>query len=203
MSLDKAQKRGKYIGKVNPLLQEFHYVQPNILTKLINVYATSFYGAGTWDIFSSDCERLYKSWNVTIRQVFDLDRCTHRYLIEHVSGCLHPRVMLASRLVTFHKSLVTSNKFPVRFLSRLNETDLRTVLGRNIRVLLDECGLQRLDQLSTNNVKKNCCYFNVPMEQQWRLPLISELLQVKNNNLNLGEYMSTEVEDMLKYLCTS
>ena len=111
--------------------------------------------------------------------------------------------MLASRLVTFHKSLVTSNKFPVRFLSRLNETDLRTVLGRNIRVLLDECGLQRLDQLSTNNVKKNCCYFNVPMEQQWRLPLISELLQVKSNILNLGEYMKTEVEDMLKYLCTS
>ena len=203
MSLDIAQKRGKYIGKVNSLLQEFHYVQPDILTKLINVYATSFYGAGTWDIFSRDCDRLYKSWNVTIRQVFDLDWSTHRYLIEHVSGCLHPRVMLASRLVTFHKSLVTSNKFPVRFLSRLNKKDLRTVLGRNMKVILDECGLPRLDQLSANLVKQNCCYFNVPMEQQWRLPLVSELLQVRGKNLHLGGYENTEVETMLKYLCTS
>ena len=82
MSMDVLQKRGKYIGKVNSLLQELHFAKPAILTKLINIYATSFYGSGAWDIFSSDCEKLYKSWNVTIRMVFNLDICTHRYVIE-------------------------------------------------------------------------------------------------------------------------
>ena len=52
MALDIAQKRGKYIGKVNSLLQEFHFVKADILIKLINMYATSFYGSGTWNIFS-------------------------------------------------------------------------------------------------------------------------------------------------------
>ena len=131
-------------------------MQPDILTKLVNVYATSFYGAGTWDIFSKDCDRLYKSWNVTIRQVFGLDWSTHRYLIEHVSGCLHPQVMLSSRLVTFYKSLLNTTMFPVRFLARLNENDMRTVLGRNLCTLLDKCGLQHLDDLHAKLVKQRC-----------------------------------------------
>ena len=42
MSVDIAQKRGKYVRKVNSLLQEFYFAEPNVLTKLINVYATSF-----------------------------------------------------------------------------------------------------------------------------------------------------------------
>ena len=42
MSLDVLQKRGKYIGKVNSLLQEFHFSEPSIVTKLINTYATIF-----------------------------------------------------------------------------------------------------------------------------------------------------------------
>ena len=148
MSQDIAQKRGKFIGKVNSLLQEFHFVEPAVLTKLINVYATSFYGAGTWDIFSRGVDKLYKSWNVAMRQVFKLDRTTHRYMIEHISGCLHPQVMLSSRLVTFHKSLVTCNKFPVRFLAKLNEKDFRTVLGRNLQGVLDNCDAQQLQGLS-------------------------------------------------------
>ena len=61
MSMDVLQKRGKYIGKVNSLLQEFHFAKPVVLTKLINIYATSFYGSGTWYIFSAECEKLYKS----------------------------------------------------------------------------------------------------------------------------------------------
>ena len=203
MSLDISQKRGKYIGKVNSLLQEFHYVQPDILTKLVNVYATSFYGAGTWDIFSKDCDRLYKSWNVTIRQVFGLDWSTHRYLIEHVSGCLHPQVMLSSRLVTFYKSLINTTKFPVRFLARLNEADMRTVLGRNLHTLLEKCGLQHLDDLQAKLVKQRCKYFVAPAEELWRLPILTELLQVRKKNFTLGDINTKETEDMILYLCTT
>ena len=68
MSQDIAQKKGKFIQK------KIHFVEPGVLTKLINVYATSFYSAGTWNIFSREVDKLYKSWYVAIRQVFNLDR---------------------------------------------------------------------------------------------------------------------------------
>ena len=37
MSVDVLQKSGKYIGKVNSLLQEFHFAEASIVTKLINI----------------------------------------------------------------------------------------------------------------------------------------------------------------------
>ena len=86
-------KRGKYIGKVNSLLQEFHYVKPNVLTRLVLIYATSFYGSGLWNLQSPECEKLYVSWNVTIRQIFNLSRRTHRYLIEPVPQIQHLKVL--------------------------------------------------------------------------------------------------------------
>ena len=61
MKVDLSQKRGNFIGKVMFLSQEFSFVKPSILTKIINIFSTSFYGSGLWDIFSADCEKLYKS----------------------------------------------------------------------------------------------------------------------------------------------
>ena len=193
------------MGKVNSLLQEFHYAKPDILTKLINIYATSFYGSGCWDILSKECEKLYASWNVTIRMVFNLDRCTHRYLIESVSNCLHPKVMLASRYVTFYRSLVNLKKFSVRFLARLQERDNRTVLGRTLGYLLTECDLppSRLDELSAALVKKKCCYMSVPDAEVWRVHMLVELIKVRDSQLALENLNSVEINDLIDHLCVS
>ena len=119
MKLDVEQKRGKFIGKVISLLQEFHYVAPELLTRIMNIYTTSFYGSNLWDIFSNDVERLYKSWNVAMRQIYEVSRCTHRYLIEPLSKSMHPKTMLCTRYVGFYRSLTRSSKLSVRFLARL------------------------------------------------------------------------------------
>lgn len=205
MSIDVLQKRGKYIGKVNSLLQEFHYAKPDILTKLINIYATSFYGSGNWDIFSKECEKLYASWNVTIRMVFNLDRCTHRYLIESISNCLHPKVMLSSRYVTFYRSLVTCKKFCVRFLARIQERDNRTVLGRTLESLMTECDLppSKLNELTAPLVKKKCCYMSVPDAEVWRIPMLVELIKVRDSQLALVNLNSDEINDLIDHLCVS
>ena len=69
MKRDIAVKRGKFIGKVNSLLQELHFAEPSVLIKLLKIYCTSFYGSNLWDIYSSDVDKLFRSWNVTIRNV--------------------------------------------------------------------------------------------------------------------------------------
>ena len=51
MKIDMAQKRGVFIGKMNSLLQEFHFATPDTLIKLMNIYATTLYGSNTWNIF--------------------------------------------------------------------------------------------------------------------------------------------------------
>ena len=116
MKVDMAMKRGAFIGKVNSLLQEFHAVPSEVFIKILNIYATSLYGSNTWDLLSSECDRLYKSFNVAIRKVLDVDRCTHRYMIEPLSGSQHLKVMLESRYATFYKTLVTSKKTTIRYV---------------------------------------------------------------------------------------
>ena len=205
MEIDIRSKRGRFIGTVNSLLQELHFANPKMLTNLINTYATSFYGSSLWDLYGKECDRLFKSWNVTIRQVFKLDRCTHKYLIEPASKVLHPKVMLASRLVTFHKSLLNSSKFEVRFLTRLVDHDQRTVLGRNLQRILEECDLKEKDisKLTCSLVKKKCRYHEIPAEESWRLDIVDELLSVRMENLCIEGFKENELEEMLRLICTT
>ena len=83
--------------------------------KILNIYAVSFYGSGLWNLFSADCERLYSAWNVAIRHAWNIPNTTHRYLVESISGSLHPKVMLASRYSSFANSLIKEKMkyFPV------------------------------------------------------------------------------------------
>ena len=111
MKRDIAVKRGKFIGKLNSLSQESYFASPEVFTRILNIYASSFYGSGLWDLFSDDCDIIYISWNVAIRHAWKAPNTTHKYLVEPFSGSLHPKVMLESRYVQFMKSLLTSTKY--------------------------------------------------------------------------------------------
>ena len=200
MKVDCSQKRGKFIGKLNSLSQEFHHVQPEVYVKILNIFCTSFYGSSLWNLYSKDCERFFSSWNVAMRQCFGVDRLTHRYLIESMSENLHPKVMICSRLANFHNSLLTCDKFPIRFLARLKEKDQRTVFGQNLKKIGEECGKPFPTK---NEVKKLMVYFPLPDSEKWRIPILKELFGHKAEKLEIPNFSKSEVEDLLLFICTS
>ena len=202
MNRDITVKRGRFIGKLNSLSQEFFYTSPDVYLKILNIYAVSFYGSGLWDMFSSDCDRLYKAWNVAVRQAFRVPYRTHRYLIEVVSGCLHPKVMLASRYSAFLHSLLNSPKYDVRILARMCATDNRTVMGRTLSQIGRECGQPggEPSQLRPAVIKSKMKYVAVPPQEQWRTGFLTELL---SNDLDLPGFDDDERSAMVSYLCES
>ena len=205
MRIDIARKRGIFIGKINSLLQEFHFVTSDTLLKLMNSYATTLYGSNTWDIFSVDCEKLYTSYNVAIRQILRVDRCTHRYLIEPLSKCFHLKTVVASRYITFYKTLLESKKKPVRYLARLNGSDLRTVMGRTLQKLtsLLKMNTNKPEELTAGYIKRNLKYFEVPADKEWRVPICNELLDIRHGDTELKGFTTEECIDMLSYICSS
>ena len=203
MRTDLAQKRGKLIGKLNSLSQEFHYVDPKVFVKILNVYASSFYGSNLWDLFSPDCNRIYTSWNVAMRICFNVDRTTHRYFIEELSESLHPKVMLCSRYVSFQKSLLTCSKFPVKFLASLCQLDQRTVFGRTLREIGNLCGSPPETFPCSTMVKRKMMYARVPDAESWRPGLLKELMEVRSSKSALPGFSQEEVEEMIKFVCTS
>ena len=86
MKKDCLTKRGNLIGKVNSLFQEFTYVTPTVMMKILNIYATSFYGSSLWDLYSDEVTRIFSSWNVTVRNVYNIPWTTHIYLTRSISN---------------------------------------------------------------------------------------------------------------------
>ena len=120
-----------------------------------------------------------------------------------MSGCLHPKVMLASRFFSFFKSLVNSPKFSVRFLARLAERDMRTVMGRTLAFLLDQCQVEsgNLEKLSPGLIKRSLKYACTPGDDLWRIQLALELKAIRDNKTTLDGFSRDEVVEMLSYAC--
>ena len=133
-----------------------------------------------------------------MRMCFGVDRQTHRYLIDKLSGTLHPKVLMCSRYAGFHKSLLTCDKFPVRFLARLTESDQRSVFGQNLRKIGHECNKMFPTK---SEVKRRMKYFPVPSSEEWRISLLKELVGYKVDNLAIPGFSKSEAEEMLKFVC--
>ena len=202
MKHDTMVKRGKFIGKINSLLQELHFAEPNVFMTLVNIYCSSFYGSNLWDLYSNEVDRIYKSWNVTIRNVFKVPFTTHRYLIEPLSGCLHPKTMLSSRFIKFVDSLTNCHKRSIRFLVNLVKDDNRTLTGKTLSRICTDTNLDR-ESLTAAAIKKKMVYFPVPAGQEWRGDMLVELLNVRKSALVIDYFEHDEVSTLINYLCTT
>ena len=199
MRSDCLLKRTQFIGKVNSLLQEFHYVDNHVMVRILEIYVTTFYGSCLWDLYSPEVTRIYSSWNVTIRNVFNLPWTSHRYFIEPVSSTKHPKTMLSCRLVKFWDSLRKSKKRSVRYLFSLVYNDRRTLTGRTASRVAVDCGVERIN-LNWRDAK-NAQYFPVPPEELWRIPLLHELLGVRDGSLEVPGVYHEDIKNIIDEIC--
>ena len=166
----------------------------------------AFYGSNLWDLFCKAAERLYASYNVAIRNILKIDRCTHRFLIQPLSNTHHLMTLLASKFVSFHESLISSTKLPVRFLARLVENDLRTVHVKNLSEIAIHCNLgprPDISLLRPTLVKKQVVYKVIPDSEKWRVAMCKELLSVQNGEMEIPGFSSDEETELLRHLCIS
>ena len=203
MTSDINQKRRVFIGKINSLLQEFHYSDSNVLLKLAQTYACNVYGSNVWNLFSPTCSRLFTSYNVALRLILKLPRQTHRYMLEPLSEAPHLYVQLLSRYVTFVQSLLNCN-IEVRFLASLSIHDMRTVMGTSMARLASLC--MKADQvldLSSKDVRQCVRYADIPTNEEWRIGIARDMkifLDDKNESSLLS---ADEASDLLHFVCTS
>ena len=80
-----------------------------------------------------------------------------------------------------------NKKSTIRLLSNICVGDRRTILGRNL------FNLQRVltckaNDLSSPYIKANLEFKRLPEEEQWRVPLILELIDTRHNKVNLDHF---------------
>ena len=204
MSIDINSKRGMFVGRINSLLQEFHYASPEILMKFAQSYACNIYGSNTRNLFSPECQRIYTSYNVAVRTILNLPRTTHRYLLEPLSDYPHLFAQLTSRYVRFSRSLLENQAIEVRFLSRVSATSKRSLLSRSLSRIAEMTNFSGdITELSAQTVRQNIVYAQTPEEEKWRMEVIKDMKDViacgtVNSNLSMEE-----ASDILTFACTS
>ena len=110
--------------------------------------------------------------------------------------------MLLSRLVSFHKGLVNSPKFTIRFLARLSERDMRTTHAKSLNWLAEYCNSDKIEDLTTKIVKRKVLYCPRSEDSAWKITLATELLHVRNNDISIEGFSDLETNEMLHFLCT-
>ena len=51
-------------------------------------------------------------------------------------------------------------------------------------------------------MKQNMIYNHIPLDQEWKLPILHELLKVKEDNFVLNNFVDIEIATMINFLCS-
>ena len=65
-------KRAQYIQRNNEIMQEFNFAHPSTKMQLNCIYNIHFTGSAIWDLFSRESIMIENTWNVSIRNMFNL-----------------------------------------------------------------------------------------------------------------------------------
>ena len=126
-------------------------------------------------------EKLEKSWNTSIRRMFNLPLETHCYLVEPLSDSVHAQTLMARRFIRFVNMIRSSKKHALRSVLKVIEFNTRSVTGHNLRSIILKTKTEHLTRLKPSDVVYKYRY--IPDEEFYRVDFTEENIKVKNSEL--------------------
>ena len=110
--------------------------------------------------------------------------------------------MLSSRFVKFSEIIRSSHKQAVRLLSNICYSDERSVFKKNLTNIAKDCEVE-VCKLTPNIVKTNMQYVKTPNEDEWRIPLLQNLIRIRTNEWTLPGFGHKEINLLINDVCTT
>lgn len=193
LKMDIDKKRTSFIGMFHALRQELKQQHPLVYMQLIDIYLAHFYGSNLWNLF--DIEKLYKSWNNVLRNVYGLPYKTHRYILEPFTDQKHIFTKLTNKFINFYKSLFNSNKSVIRTLLLSQESDCRSNFGINTKMICQYNLTNSIFSCKKDFIK----YKNIAESDVWRIGFLNELIDAKNYKL-LPNFSDLELNSIIEFV---
>ena len=111
-------------------------------------------------------------------------------------------MLLSIRLVRFQEMLIKSERTSINLLAKINAEDSRTVHGNNLKNIARNCSIDN-NYLRSCTVKQNMKYHKVPTTEEWKIPLVNELIEMRNEDIILSNSDNNELNEMSFLLTTS
>ena len=92
-------------------------------------------------------------------------------------------------------------KLPAKLLKQI-EHDTGSTTGSNLRKILLLVGKHTIEEISIKDLDR---YEYCPVQpgDEWKVDMVRELIEVRENNLNVEHFTAEELEEVLEHLCTS
>ena len=195
-------KRAILFQKVHEVMQQFGYLHPELVVKLLSVYSTALYGSTLWQVNSAEHLQLNKSWNIAMKIIWDLPYATHTRFLESLSPVPHLESVLTGRYIGFLNSLMSSSNCALSLIFNNCKSNLSSQTGQNIGYLMAKHKVKSLVDLVKEHitVKKGRVY-TLPEEENWKITLMKEITLVKKGLLN-AEFEEDHLEEILEAICT-
>ena len=74
-------------------------------------------------------------------------------------------------------------------------------MGRTISKIAADCSVPR--DLLVTSTARSMSYFSPPAEEQWRIPLLIELLGARDKQLEIPEVETDDIDFMIKEICSN
>ena len=202
LTKDTIEKRARYIQSNNELVQEFGYTSSDTKAAINRIYNSHAYGAVLWDLYGKEANMFFNSWSTSVRMMYRLDRKTHRYLIEPVSKMQHIKGAILKRFVGFTNNLAISSKTVIKNVFHIIGNDCRTRTGSNKRKICLDCECDINSQIEKKDIN-NRPFHDIPAGEEWRIPLINELIGIRDGALMSIDWTNDQIKDALQFLCTT
>ncbi len=199
LTKDILEKRARYIQSNNELVQEFSYTSSDTKAFINRVYNSHAYGAVLWNLYGKEANMYYNTWSTSVRKMYRIDRTTHRFLIEPISGIPHIKCAILQRFVKFASNLSSSKKKVISNTYTRFSGDCRSTTGSNLRNVLLENDVDATKTLEKKDIKE---FKATPLDQEWRISIIKELIQIRDGAMESIGWTKDDLQDTLKYLCT-
>ena len=200
MGQDIKIKRAQFINKNNELNQEFWFSHPSTKITINQIYNFHFTGSPIWDLFCKEAVMLENSWNTAVRLMYNLPLQTHRYFIEPMSEMNHLKFVLIERFLGFIDQILKSGKTIPRHVLKYVKHDVRSVTGSNFRNILLLTEKDTIEEIDKHDIKK-LKYHEVTLDNAWKIGVVKEISEIRNNQLSLTDFSMEELSDILEHLC--
>ena len=107
---------------------------------------------------------------------------------------------LVRRYLSFIDQIKKSKKLALRQLIDIAQSDVRTTTGGNLRFIMILTEKNRIEDLKAGNV--DFAYHTATEDDEWKINFVKELIDVRNDHLDVAGMDSDELEEILEYLCS-
>ena len=135
------------------------------------------------------------TWNTSHRLMLSLPLRTHRYLTEPLTGRPHIINSLWKRCLKFTNYISPSKEEVLRNMLNMAKQDCRSITGRNFRKI------ELMVNQDGNANPHLPPYCMIPDNENWRIALVREIMEVKSGILEVANLTTEELETINELAC--